>query len=86
LELAGATLITPDTVVGGSLDPANETDLYRFTVTAGDQFNFDSLTTAVNNARWRLLDPYGQQVFFNVLNTDSSQTLNLPGTYTLLVE
>jgi hypothetical protein len=35
LDFSNATLITPGTPVTGALSPANETDLYRFTVTAG---------------------------------------------------
>src|SRR5947207_8324215 len=44
LDLASATALTPGTPVNGTLDPATETDLYRFTAAAGDQFFFDVQT------------------------------------------
>ena len=40
-DLAQATPLTPGTPVSGTLSPANETDLYRFTAAAGDRFSFD---------------------------------------------
>src|SRR5262249_1995922 len=40
-DLSAATPLTPGTPVSGSLDPANETDLYQFTAAAGDRFFFD---------------------------------------------
>ncbi|TAK64405.1 hypothetical protein, partial [Methylobacter sp.] len=55
LDIAQATPVTPGTVVSGQLSPANETDLYQFAVTAGDQYLFDSQSLS-NGAYWRLLD------------------------------
>ena len=40
---SSATPITPGTPFSGTLDPGNETDLYRFTATAGEKFYFDVL-------------------------------------------
>src|SRR5262249_38216210 len=66
----------------------NETDLYRFSASAGDRLFFDFLgKTGMPNAFWRLLDPYGNQLFFNFFNADVDvQTLGASGSYTLLVE
>ena len=91
-DLAAATALTPGTPVSGSLDPANETDLYRFTAAAGDRFYFDlTARTAPGHSAWRLFDPYGNQLFNKPFNDPTSSdvdalTLAQPGDYTLLVE
>ncbi|HEY7118908.1 MAG TPA: hypothetical protein VH475_20125, partial [Tepidisphaeraceae bacterium] len=84
-----ATQVTPGSAVSGTLDPANETDLYQFNVAnAGDKFSFDNLTrTGAPSAVWRLIDPFGQVKFTSDLGTDvSTQAFTVPGTYDLLVE
>jgi hypothetical protein len=92
LDLAGAQTITPGTPVAGSLNPSNETDLFKFTTTAGSLFYFDDRArTGAPGARWRLIDPNGHLVFNNINFGDVNgdvDTLALPltGTYTLLVE
>ena len=56
--------LTPGTPVSGELNPANETDLYRFTAAAGDRFYFDvQARTNGGNSLWRLIDPYGNVLF-----------------------
>jgi hypothetical protein len=84
---AEAVAITPGTVVSGTLDPGNETDVYRFDALAGDQFYFDS-QDAGSTAYWRLLDPYNRVVFGpNYMPSDVDVlTLEADGTYTLLIE
>ena len=91
LNLASATPVTPGVPFSGTLNPANETDAYRFDVVGGEKLFFD--VTANNNfasARWRLLDPYLNLVFErDFANTGSDVgplTLTRPGTYTLLME
>ena len=92
LDLAVGAALPPGTPVGGSLAPANETDVYRFTAAAGDQFYFDlQAWSGQNSTRWRLLDPYGNVVFkvnFGGLSSADIETLTLAqaGIYTLLVE
>lgn len=91
-DLATATPLTPGTPVTGTLNPANETDAYKFTATAGSKFYFDvQERTGASNARWRLIDPNGNFIFNNLffgdVNEDvDTQTLPLTGTYTLLLE
>ena len=72
----------------GTLDPANETDLYQFTAAAGDQFFFDvQARTGASRAAWRLVDPYGNILFNTSFNSDvNTLTLAQPGSYTLLLE
>ena len=87
LNLAAATPITPGTVVSNALDVAKETDLYRFSVTAGSRYFFDWLGGTVSgNTYWRLLDPFGVEVFATGPNNAGLRTLAETGTYTLAVE
>jgi len=59
LDLDSATLLAPGTPqTGGTLSPGNETDVYKFSATAGDSFYFDSLT-AISGVNWYLIDPAG---------------------------
>src|SRR5262249_20742081 len=92
-ELSSATPLTPGTAVSGGLAPANETDFYRFTASAGDRFFFDVVArTNGGNSDWRLIHPYRNMLFstgFTGTTTSSDVdvlTLAQPGTYTLLLE
>ena len=40
-EMSSATVITPGTATSGSLDPANETELFRFTALANERYSFN---------------------------------------------
>jgi hypothetical protein len=86
LNLSSAALLPPGTPQSGTLDPALETDVYRFNVTAGQRFFFDA-QTGIGNATWRLLDTFGNQVFNQGFTTDSDVlTLSQTGDYTLSIE
>ena len=70
LDLAEATPFTPGTPVSGALDPANETDLVRFTASAGDRFFFDvTARSGGSQSTWRLVDPYGNILFNTSFST-----------------
>src|SRR2546427_1402936 len=92
LDLAAATPITVGTAVLGTLDPASETDLYRFDATVGERALFHThARNAPPSARCRLLDPISNPVVperdFNSTGSDSGTvTLSVAGTYTILVE
>ena len=91
LNLAAATPVTPGVPFSGTLNPANETDAYRFDVVGGEKIFFDVTANNNNgNARWRLLDPYLSVVFERDFANPASDvgplTLTRPGTYTLLME
>jgi len=87
LDLASASPFATDQAVSGTLNPAQSTDLYQFTATAGDRFTFHSLGSSSGNTFWRLVDPFGQVLFSTYVNTDQGPlTLNAPGHYTILVE
>ncbi len=86
LDIAQADEITPGTEVSGTLDTANETDAYRFSVVAGQRFYFDR--SASTNTWWRLVDPYGRTVWgpSDMVNDVGDMALGLDGSYTLLIE
>ena len=93
LDLAGASTVTPGTVVSSTLSPATETEVYKFDATAGQRLFFDVQALSPNNSSqvyWRLLDPFGRQVFgpnnFFVNNDPGVVTLDTAGSYTVLVE
>ena len=81
------TAITPGTPVTAQLFPGNATNVYHFPANQGDQFFFDMRSVTDADAYWRLIDPYGQQIFYAGLGTDIDvTTLVSTGTYTLLIE
>src|SRR5262245_65587937 len=92
--MSQASSLLPGTPVSGDWNPGNETDLYRFSASAGDRFYFDVLSSSFQgalSARWKLVDPYGNFVFDNFFgNSPALQAdlpaLSQPGTYTLLLE
>jgi hypothetical protein len=88
LDLAAATILAPGTPVSGILTPANETDVYQFTVNAGERYFFDRISEVAGNIYWRLLDPWGRTVWgANNFNADAGLfTLAYDGIYTLLME
>ena len=87
LDLGQAGTLTPNITVSGQLDPGRETNAYRFTVQEGERFFFDNRSVSGTNAQWRLVDPFGDQVFATNIGTDiEPPVLTKPGTYTLLLE
>src|SRR5262249_1843003 len=87
LDLAAAPTLTPGTPVTGALNPGNATDLYRFTATAGQQLYFDN-RNLVGSANWRLVDPFGDNVFGpQFAGTDVERPIiRVTGTYVLAIE
>ena len=87
-DLGEAPVLTPGTAVSGTLSPANETDLYRFTASAGERFFFDVQALGGPTPVWRLIDPYGNLVFGpSFMNADVDvMTVGATGNYVLLVE
>src|SRR5262249_29502539 len=87
LDLAAAPTLTPGTPVTGALNPGNATDLYRSTATAGQQLYFDS-RNLVGSANWRLVDPFGDNVFGpQFAGTDAERPIiRVTGTYVLAIE
>jgi hypothetical protein len=85
-NLASATAITPGTAVSDTLTPGTATKLYQFNATAGDLYYFDRLSQTSGSLYWRLIDPYGQQVWATSFGNVGTQPLAATGTYTLLIE
>ncbi len=88
LDLSAATALTLDAPTVGSLNPANETDVFAFAGAAGDQLFFDSQSVVgLPGAVWRLIGPTNLVVFSAGLVGDvEGVMLSAAGTYTLLVE
>ncbi|HEY7599118.1 MAG TPA: CARDB domain-containing protein, partial [Candidatus Limnocylindrales bacterium] len=88
LDFAEAAPFTPGTPVSGQLSPGAESDLYRFEVPeGGGRYYFDMLSVSNGDSSWRLINPYGDQVFMQGLGSDLDvTTLLTPGTYTLILE
>src|SRR6266496_1039526 len=84
-DLATATSYTPGSALSGTLNPAIQSQLFKFTANAGDKVFFDVQTALNAGGVFRLLDPFGQQVFFTGSDVDTF-TATATGTYTLLVE
>ncbi|QEH35011.1 Calx-beta domain protein [Aquisphaera giovannonii] len=65
---------TPGAVQSGTLDPTTETDLYRFTATAGQKIAFDALTNTGDTygVYWSLYGPAGQLLAENYLYGNGS--------------
>jgi hypothetical protein len=86
-DFAAATVLTPGAPVSVINFVANRSDLYRFTVAAGDQFGFNySSASGIPNAIWRLIDPYDNVVFSKYFNGNAGTNVLGGGTYTLLLE
>ena len=88
VDIASGIAVTLDTEVTGSIDPAAESDVYRFSGAAGDQI---AITKLVGNGGGdtylRIIDPAGRPItnpawFYNTINL----TLPMAGTYTILLE
>ena len=88
LDLGQAAPLTPGTAVDGQLNPANETDAYRFDGVAGESYFLDFQSYSASTPFWRLLDPYGRAVFgpTGFTNDQGPLVLAHTGRYTLLIE
>ncbi len=76
----------PTTVTGSQSDP-RQTQAYRFAAAAGDQLSFDTTTSGSVASDYRLLDPFGREVFRQPLTAQlAGVELPASGTYFLLVE
>ncbi len=90
LDLVQGVDILPGETVNATLNPANQSHVYKFDAEAGERFWFDYLSRSGGDIYWRLLDPYGRAVwgptFLDYDYQIGTRTLDYSGTYTLLVE
>lgn len=90
VNLAEATPVSTGSVVTHPLSDPKKTDFYSFSAAAGDQFVFQGAKLGLQNTWWRLIGPYGAQVFSTGLNNvgsiGSPITLPVAGVHTLLIE
>ena len=59
--------------------PALETKTYSFTANAGDPFFFDAINRTGGSLNWRLIDPYGLQLWSNSFTSVGTQALPSSG-------
>ena len=86
LNMASATAFTPGEITNGQLSPGSQADLFTFNAAAGAGYYFDRISGS-GNTYWRLLDPYGQNIFFGVGFGDRDVvTLPYAGKYTLVID
>lgn len=86
LDLAAGSPIDTNSLIEGQLSPGNETNLYRFTGTAGTQFYFDSKLSNSNICYWQLIDPAGRVLAAEAVSRDLELiTLPLTGVYKVMV-
>ncbi|MBK7999158.1 MAG: putative Ig domain-containing protein [Verrucomicrobia bacterium] len=87
VDLATAGLISPGTLVTNRLSPGTRTDFYQFNSLAGDRLLFDRITTPpAGNIWWRLLDPFGNEVFSSGYSDVNNITQRVDGVHTLMIE
>jgi large repetitive protein len=84
LAEAPALPLALNAFVTNTIDPGNQTVLYRFTGTAGQRLFFDGLG-ADSGANWNLLDPLNSLVGSANITGDFTVTLSKSGTYALEV-
>ncbi len=85
LDTAQATPLTLGTTQSDQFAPGSETKLYSFTGEAGGRYFFD-MVTGDSRMQWRLIDPFGREVFNQDARDVDTITLLDSGTYLLLVE
>mgnify|MGYP003334467509 FL=1 len=87
LATAGQKIAYGD-AVAATLDPGNQTQVYRFDGTAGDDVLFDWTSMTGGNTYWRLIDPSGRLVFGpdSMTGDRGPFRLTMSGEYRLLVE
>ena len=88
LDLKAAIPVVAETAFSGELTVPNETDLYQFNASAGDQFLVDVESASdTSDTLYRIVDPFG-----NILEEQGSLAdrdllpFSTSGTYTILVE
>jgi hypothetical protein len=84
-----ATILPTDTQTQGTLDPGTNVNIYRFTASGDDRFQFRSYGVAPTGVNWRLFTQSGNLVRTGTVGTDSA-VFNLSnygtGSYYLLID
>ncbi|MHC5537474.1 beta strand repeat-containing protein, partial [Singulisphaera rosea] len=90
LDLATATQVSIGTLVDSHLTPADSTNLYQFSASAGTTIYLNNAFFTVDSqghaATWTLIDPLGNaRNTGSMTNSSGRLTLTISGTYTLVV-
>ncbi len=86
---ANAPSLALNTIVSGTLNPANSAAIYSFAGAPGERLIYDGQGALNNSTYATLVEPGGSQtnlINSSIANTDSSPvTLTVPGTYYLVI-
>ena len=84
LDFENATPIDLDTAISNTLDPGQQTHLYRLDLTAGQHLFFDT-EGGTTNTNWSLYDEGTTRISHTNFNTDIETIIPMAGTYTLAI-
>ena len=87
IDTAAAQQFSYGDAVSGDLNPGDTAKLFSFDATAGDAAYFNNLGASGFNPAWRLIDPFGREVFGRTGIADrDTTTLAYTGRYLLIVD
>lgn len=87
LDKAAAADLTLGTTASGQLSPSSEMDLYKFTGTAGQRVNLESISASGTDATWQLVGPANQVLgAANISGNIGEVFLPASGVYGVLVQ
>ncbi|MFM8891959.1 MAG: hypothetical protein ACKOTB_10140, partial [Planctomycetia bacterium] len=86
LDLSTATTITRSTVVSGTLPSPDGVSIYKLAAAAGDNYSFTYISSTGDGTYWKLIDPYGNEVFSSSIDTTNRVDLPATGNYTLILQ
>jgi hypothetical protein len=79
--------LTLGTTTSGGLDPQTEAELYRFSGTAGQRVNLESISASLSDAGWSLVAPDGRTLAgHNIAFSPGEVVLPASGSYLVFVQ
>lgn len=87
IDTSTAESIGLDNTVSGTLNPGDTAHLYKLPATAGDTVYLQSLGASGFSPAWRLIDPFGREVFSRTgLSDRDAMTLSYTGDYLVIID
>ncbi|MCH2232581.1 MAG: hypothetical protein MK105_19750, partial [Crocinitomicaceae bacterium] len=87
LDLELGSNIELDTAYNGTLEPGQQTHIYQFSATSGQQLFFDTQGgDGTRNTDWTVYDSGNNQIKSSSLNSDFEIIIDESDTYTLLIQ
>lgn len=85
-DITLAATLLPETLVSGSVNPANGVAAYRIQVSDTANFMFDATVGAGSALTWKLVSPYGIKLAQGNTGSDGTPYQLAPGDYWLLLD